>query len=92
MTKHIVTVITTVEVTLDDAKFTPDFFAEYVSNFAPYDTVEDHAEHLAWVHATGVEDLDTSLNPFVEGYGPINDFGIRAVTKDTEVEYEGLAQ
>lgn len=91
MSKHLVTVMLTVEVTLDDSKFTPEFFEEYEANFAPYGTVADHAEHLAWLHATGVEDLDTSLNPFVEGYGPINDFGIRAVTKDTEVEYEGLA-
>lgn len=90
MSKHLVTVILIVEVTLDDSKFTPEFFEEYQESIAPYGTVQKHAEHLAWLHATGVEDLDTSLNPFVEGYGPINDFGIRAMTKDTEVEYEGL--
>ena len=84
--RRIVTV--TIEVELDETKFTPEFYAEYTANFSPYNTLEDHADHIAWMQATGVEDMSGRRNPFVEGYGPAKDMGISAREVCTEVEPE----
>lgn len=77
-----------VDVTLDETKFTPEFFGEFGSTIAPWDTIEEHVEHLAWVQASGLEDLSGKADPFVEGYGPVKDFGITASITDTETEIE----
>lgn len=77
-----------IEVELDETKFTPEFFAEYVENFSPYDTLEEHADHIAWMQACGIEDMSGRQNPFVEGYGPAKDMGITARDVWTEVEPE----
>ncbi len=61
-----------VEVTLDASKFTPEFQAEFASFITPMPTIEEHAEHLAWIYAR-----DEHLG-FVEGYGEVRDMGIRA--------------
>jgi hypothetical protein len=93
MKTYTVDVTQTVQVTFDDTKFTPEFFAEY-NSYITYlggddgdteNALRQHAENLAWMHATGVARLDFPImNPFVEGYGPVNDMGIEAVTTDTE--------
>lgn len=89
-TYHVVVTLD-VEVTLDASKFTPEFFGEY-NNSITYRGGDDgdiewalknHAEHLAWVHATGVEDLESRV-AFVEGYGPASDMGIRAIVTDAD--------
>ena len=95
-----VEVIRTVEVTLDETKFTPEFFAEFNSTITHKGgddgdiewALRNHAEHLAWVHAAGVEDLEShSTSPFVEGYGPAAEMGIRArVTEDQTDIVEGI--
>lgn len=61
-------------VTLDEAKFTPQFFAAFTASFFPLETVEDHAEHLGQLAARGL--IDDLPDTFVEGYGPINEMGI----------------
>lgn len=84
----VVVVTQTVEVTLDASKFTPEFMAEFNSSISDWgDDLEEHAKHLAWVHASGLEDLAAAWRePFVEGYGPIAELGISARTTDTETE------
>lgn len=76
-----------VRVFMDETKFDDAFTKEFCETIAHIDTLEGHAEHLAWTHATGVENLDTVLNPFLEGYGPIKDMGIKArtISVDTEI-------
>lgn len=88
-----VDVTQTVEVKLDPSAFTPEFFKEYNSTITYRGgddgdiewALREHAEHLAWVHATGVEDLE-SRTAFVEGYGPASDMSITARVVDTETE------
>jgi hypothetical protein len=88
MKTYTVEVISTVEVTLDETKFTPEFFAEFNETISDWDDdLEEHAKHLAWVHATGVENLSyVRIAPFVEGYGPVDEMGISAKTEGTECE------
>lgn len=62
-----------VTVTVDESKFTPEFLAEFREHFFPFETVEDHIRHIAFLAATGqLGDLPR----FVEGYGQSQDFGI----------------
>jgi hypothetical protein len=79
-------------VTLDETKFTPEFLAEFNGSISDWgDDLEKHAEHLAWVHATGREDLEyttAATAPFVEGYGPICDLGIKAKVESTYIYIE----
>ncbi len=93
MRKFTVDVTQTVEVTLDETKFTPEFFAEYnetITYLGGDDgdieyALRQHAEHLAWVHAAGREDLE-SRSAFVEGYGPAEEMGIKARVVDTDTD------
>lgn len=63
-----------VTVTVDESKFTPEFLAEFREQFYPYETVDDHIRHIAYLEATGqLRDLPC----FIEGYGPSEDFGIQ---------------
>lgn len=83
ITKEVV-VTQIVRVTVDDTKFTPEFFAEFEESFFPYGTVEQHIEHLAQLHARGVVDD----GDFIEGYGPAKDMGIKldVVPHSTETD------
>lgn len=83
--KFLVRVEQTVEVTLDETKFTPEFMTEFPKSFFPFDTLDEHAEHLAQLHARGVYDMEFP-KVFVEGYGPTDAMGITAVTVDVETE------
>jgi hypothetical protein len=79
--KFIVAVTQIVEVELDESKFTNDWLADYCEHF--YITtrnVEDHAMHIAQLHARGL------LDPhFTEGYGRLADMGIKArITEQDE--------
>lgn len=77
----------TVPVTLREEAFTEKFMEEYRGSIAPFDTLGEHAEHIAWLVATGV--IDPVYDPlvcgdqFVEGYGRIADFVIYAATSET---------
>lgn len=61
-----------VDVTVDDAKFTPEFMTEFRKHFYDFRTVEDHMLHLGQLRARGMIDL----NRPVEGYGMLSDFGV----------------
>lgn len=97
MRTYTVDVIQRVKVTLDETKFTPEFCKEYNETITYRGgddgdigwALQNHAEHLAWVHASGLEALDyhtPAAAAFVEGYGPAHEMGIRAEVIDTVTE------
>ena len=76
-----------VRVTLDPAKFTVDFMADFRKYFFPLESVSEHAEHLAQLVARGVVELSSyAPSEFVEGYGPIGEMGISAEVVSCEEE------
>lgn len=76
-----VMVVSTVEVTLDETKFTPEFMNEFRESFYPCMSLEDHAEHIAQLEVKDLLDKD-----FTEGYGPLEDMGISAIIVDSYEE------
>lgn len=72
--KFNINVVQEVEVTLDESKFTPEFMDEFRASFFDFDTIEDHAKHIAQLYARGVVEGDD----FIEGYGRPSEMGIRA--------------
>lgn len=86
-TTKTVVVSQTVEVTLDESKFTPEFMAEFKRSFYEFDTIDEHRKHLAQLHARGLCD-DFS---FIEGYGRAQDMGIGFSISDGEEEIKGEA-
>ena len=92
MRKFYVRVEHIVEVELDDTKFTPEFMAEFSATITDFDTLEQHAEHIAQLAAREVYGLNRRVpSEFVEGYGPIGEMGISASVKSTEVEEDTQA-
>lgn len=85
MSKHVVRVTQWIEVEMDEAKFDAAFMEEFTSHFYPYDTIPEHAQHLAQMFARGVADN----GDFIEGYGPAKEMGIAFRHVDGEKEYEG---
>ncbi|MBO9580348.1 MAG: hypothetical protein J7498_05605 [Sphingobium sp.] len=83
MTKFTVDVTQRIEVELDAEKFDDAFMEEFRASFYPFDTIEDHAQHLAQLHARGLVDW---LPSFIEGYGPSNDMGINLSSSTCETE------
>lgn len=71
--KKFVKVEQTVEVEVDEAKFTQDFMAEFREVMYPFASLNEHICHLGQLHARGLAD-DLS---FIEGYGPAKAMGIR---------------
>lgn len=84
----IVEVCQTVEVTLDEGKFDDAFMSEFRESFYQFDTIEEHAKHLAQLEARGIYELGF-VNPFVEGYGHANDMGISASVLDVDTDISG---
>ena len=81
--KRTVIVTLTVEVEVDEDKFTPEFMAEFRDSFYNFYTISRHIEHIAQLEARGL------LFPsFTEGYGPLADFGIKADVVNQEQEIE----
>lgn len=70
--KRIVTVTQSVEVEIDENKFTESFLEEYRQLFSDLD-IEGHIENLAQLHARGLADSYTNC---IEGYGSPGDMGI----------------
>lgn len=62
-----------VSVEVDEARFTPEFMAEFRASMYPFTRIEDHIEHLAQLYARGIYDDDS----FIEGYGPAKEMGIK---------------
>lgn len=74
-----------VEVSLDASKFDEAFMAEFRKSFYSFDTIEEHAEHIAQLQARGM--IDVEFTPeFIEGYGPSEEMGIKAKVIDTEMD------
>ena len=69
----------TITVDLDERKFTEEFMEEFRQSFYPFYEIEEHAEHIAQLQARGIVDLEGwgSDSVFVEGYGPVGEFGIK---------------
>lgn len=77
MATRIVEVTFNVEVEMDDSKFTPEFMEEFRGSFFQMHTLDEHAEHLAWLAVR--ERLNED---FTEGYGPLKDMGIKVTVRD----------
>lgn len=81
-------------VTVDETKFTPEFFDEFSRLMFFVDTVEDCIEHLASMYARGVIDGSTK---YIEGYGSVAEMGIKFeaangardwIDADVHIEFE----
>lgn len=84
MKTYRVEITQTIEVTLDEAKFDEAFMAEFRESFFDFDTLEEHAEHIAQLYARGLWE-DSLGNRFIEGYGEAPDMGISARERGFEV-------
>lgn len=73
-----------IEVEIDESKLTPDWLAEFRKSFYPFETINDHLEHLAQLNARGLADDDH----FIEGYGPAAEMGIRFKEQDIQTRIE----
>ena len=85
MTKFTVQVTQLIEVELDESKFDEQFMSEFRASFYSFDTIEEHAEHIAQLQARGLIDLECGTE-FIEGYGPSQDMGIKARCVETDME------
>ena len=81
--KRLVEVRQLVEVELDETKFDDEFMVEFRSAFYPFVSVDDHAKHLAGLHARGTAG---NVTPFIEGYGDPKELGIWFSLKEVESE------
>ncbi len=71
-------------VTLDDEKFDDKFMEEFRASFYDYDTLEEHAEHIAQLQARGVIDIEYSPE-FIEGYADSREMGIELKYEYTDI-------
>jgi hypothetical protein len=83
MKTYTVEVHQTIKVTVDESKFDDAFMREFRESFFPFDTIDEHVEHLAQLEARGIAD------DFIEGYGPAKDMGISLVQVNWETELIG---
>lgn len=87
MSDFLIKVTQFVKVKLDETKFTPEFLSEFRESFYPFRSIEDHAEHIGLLVARGVYEASPYIpNEFIEGYGPIGEFGISAAVEDFDTE------
>lgn len=86
----VVTVTATVRVKLDASKFTPDFMEDFRQHFFPFDTIEEHAEHIGQLAARELYSFGFNRDEFVEGYGKIGPMGIFAWVDQIETEAEDI--
>jgi hypothetical protein len=88
MASFTVDVTQRIEVNLDEAKFDEAFMAEFRDYFFSFDSIEEHAEHIAQLQARGIVNLEGyfASREFIEGYGIAKGMGISARVIDTEIE------
>lgn len=72
-------------VNLDDEKFDEQFMGEFRESFFSFDTLAEHAEHIAQLQARGFIDL-TFRPTFIEGYGPSDEMAITLTEGSVEME------
>lgn len=90
MTKFVVEVVSEIQVTLDESKFTPEFMESYRQHFySSVTSIEHHARHLAQLQARGIVDRPQINNGFIEGYGNVQEFGVEIETIDIETQIVG---
>lgn len=75
----------TIEVTIDETKFTPQFMADFRGSFFAFYSLKDHVEHLAQLAAREV----VHDGSFIEGYGPAKEMGISFAEGGIEMEVQG---
>lgn len=78
-----------VQVTVDEAKFTPKFMAEFRDSFYDFHTVDEHIVHLGQLYARG-RAFEPGYADFIEGYGPAANMGIRFAISDPDAELVDL--
>lgn len=91
MAEYTVKVTQFVKVKLDETKFTPEFMEEFRESFYRFHDIEDHVKHIGQLVARGLHQASPYFpKEFIEGYGPIGEFGISARIEDsyTDVEIE----
>ncbi|MBU3887117.1 hypothetical protein [Methylosinus sp. KRF6] len=74
----------TIEVTIDETKFTPQFMADFRGSFFAFYSLKDHVEHLAQLAAREV----VHDGSFIEGYGPAKEMGISFAEGGIEMEVQ----
>lgn len=93
--KFSVNVTQTIEVTLDESKFTEERMEEFRKSFYPFFSIQEHAEHIGQMIVRGVTgghfDHTAGGVDFIEGYGEPAAEGISVdrwdyFDCDTEVE------
>lgn len=86
MTKFRVNVTQTFEIELDPAKFDEAFMAEFREHFYPFETLSEHARHLAQLATR--ECYAFTPECFIEGYGQVKEAGIGVVFVEAQEEAE----
>lgn len=81
-----VTVVHTIDIEIDDSKFTEEFMEEFRRYFYPFFDLNDHYEHIGQLQARGIIDLEFDPKEFIEGYGPANEMGIKVTRSLVEVD------
>ena len=87
----VVTVTQSVVIDVKPEAFTPEFMSEFAETMYPFDTLDQHIEHLAQLAARGI----LAALPFydgrpdwIEGYGPAHEFLNSIGFADTETVIE----
>lgn len=67
-----------VEIEIDESKFDDAFMQEFRDMFYPFQTLDEHIEHLAQLVARGHAGKHSfdKLGEFIEGYGHVKEMGI----------------
>lgn len=82
--KFNVVVMQEVEVELDESKFTPEFMQEFRANLYSFDSMEDHACHVAQLAARNI----IGESSFIEGYGLAQEMGLKFNVTHTEAQID----
>lgn len=74
----LVTIKREVEVEIDESKFDSEFMESFRGMFYPFQTLDQHFEHLAQLVARGHAGKYSfdKLGEFIEGYGHVKEMGI----------------
>ena len=81
--KKVVQITHYIEVEIDENKLTQEFNEQFNKTIGFIDTPEEHLVHIANYFAQFDEPY---RNYFLEGYGPMNEMGIKVNWVDTQSE------
>jgi hypothetical protein len=74
-----------ISVEFDERKFTKAFMDNFRRYFYNFETVAQHIEHIATCYARG---LIADESSFLEGYGRLDEFGIRIKREEVWADNE----